>query len=164
MITPSQPFQPRMNIILLMIAVRSIRKIHWMFVLCRNNVDILGLGIPFLAVVVSGILLDLVATGCTLRNSKKRWENTDYIGIGCFVVGSLIESGYDIMRNSFIKDANNTGKPYLGGFAHFVVHPNYFGFMLWRSGMFMLSANIYTAIISIGIYWIIIAFYVFLHV
>jgi len=63
----------------------------------------------------------------------------DYIGIGLFIAGSVLETLTEILRKKW-KD-QNPGKPYLQGFNRMVQHPNYLGFLLWRTGNTLLCGN-----------------------
>ena len=73
----------------------------------------------------------------------------DTIGFTLFLIGSGIETAYDIMRDIYKEQPSNKGKPYLDGLAKHVVHPNYFGYLMWRTGLSMMSgSNIWTLITS----------------
>lgn len=62
-------------------------------------------------------------------------NNWIYIGAGIFLVGSLLELISNIQRHRFKRDPNNEGKLFTGGLFSLVIHPNYTGYILWRSAI-----------------------------
>ena len=61
------------------------------------------------------------------------------IGAVFFVIGSLIEFTSDFQLNHFKRDINNQGKLYTGGLFSVVIHPNYTGYILWRSALALMT-------------------------
>lgn len=83
---------------------------------------------------------------------NKPFDGFDYIGVGLFIIGCLLNSGSEILRNQWKKKPENKGKIYSGGFFRFSRHINYFGDILWVSAYAILTRNIYAAIIPIFLF------------
>ena len=64
------------------------------------------------------------------------------VGLVLFGIGSILETGHDILLKRFKSNPSNKGKFYDQGFAKYIAYPNYAGYILFRSGQGMLSNNI----------------------
>lgn len=76
----------------------------------------------------------------------------DYLAIILFIVGSVLNSGGEILRNKWKKDPENKGKIYTGGFFKYSRHINYFGDILWVTAYAIITRNWYAAIIPIFLF------------
>lgn len=74
----------------------------------------------------------------------------EYIGIVLFVTGSYLNTGSEIRRLHWKKDPQNMGKIYDKGLFRYSRHINYFGDMVWATGMALISGSIW--IFSIPLY------------
>ena len=63
-------------------------------------------------------------------------------GLVLFGIGSILETGHDILLKRFKSNPSNKGKFYDQGFAKYIAYPNYAGYILFRSGQGILSNNI----------------------
>jgi hypothetical protein len=54
-----------------------------------------------------------------------------YVGIALFLIGSLINSGSELIRDKWKKNPANKGVLYTGGLFRYSMHVNYFGDLLW---------------------------------
>jgi protein-S-isoprenylcysteine O-methyltransferase Ste14 len=59
---------------------------------------------------------------------------TRVLGLVLFVIGSYVETAADAGRKTFKNDPRSKGKVYTGGLFGLVRHPNFAGYLLWRSG------------------------------
>jgi protein-S-isoprenylcysteine O-methyltransferase Ste14 len=75
----------------------------------------------------------------------------DGLAIGLFCVGSLINTYSEILRDNWRKKPENRGKLYTGGLFRYARHVNYFGDILWVSGFALLTRNIWSALIPLGL-------------
>jgi len=73
----------------------------------------------------------------------------EFIGIGLFVIGSYINTGSEIMRHKWKKDPINEGKIYDKGLFKYSMHINYFGDVVWATGMALISGSIWIFIIPL---------------
>jgi len=134
----SEPPLTRMNILLYFVGIRVLRQLLWL------KFNVLELQ-PTTAVVIQifTFINDILAITLAARNNSPSPNLTDKIGIFLFTIGSLLETGYDYQRWAFKQDPSNAGKPYMEGLAKYVVHPNYLGYTVWRTGFALVSGNPY---------------------
>jgi steroid 5-alpha reductase family enzyme len=74
---------------------------------------------------------------------------SEYFGIGLFVIGSYLNTGSEIMRLRWKKDPQNKGRIYGKGLFRFSMHINYFGDMVWATGMALISGSIWIFLIPL---------------
>ncbi|ETO20122.1 hypothetical protein RFI_17095 [Reticulomyxa filosa] len=146
--TPSKANSKRLQVLLACVAVRALRQSLWIMKFVHTDMNVGG------AIFVScwNFIIDSLMILGAARHPKKTESDellvSDYIGLGLFALGSIMETGYDYQKDVFKKDPANTGKPFFGGvFGSLVVHPNYLGYTLWRTGMCVLSGQWWTATI-----------------
>jgi steroid 5-alpha reductase family enzyme len=72
-----------------------------------------------------------------------------YVGIALFLIGSLINSGSELIRDKWKKNPANKGVLYTGGLFRYSMHVNYFGDLLWVSGLAFMTANIWSVIVPL---------------
>jgi len=138
------PPSPRSIVVVAMTAITSLRSILWGAYIYSQPISILDV------VLYGGLeyFSDYLIWVLTARNQLLALRGVDYVGIGFFVVGSLLESLADL-RRKWWKDSNPPGKPYVEGFNAVVQHPNYLGYMIWRCSHAVLSGNmIYAGLIG----------------
>jgi protein-S-isoprenylcysteine O-methyltransferase Ste14 len=73
----------------------------------------------------------------------------DYLAVLLFVVGCVLNSGSEIMRDRWKKIPENKGKIYTGGLFRYSRHINYFGDLLWITAYAMVTGNIWSAFIPV---------------
>jgi len=71
----------------------------------------------------------------------------EFIGIGLFVIGSYMNTVSEIMRLKWKKAPENKGKIYDQGLFRYSMHINYFGDIVWATGMALISGNIWIFLI-----------------
>ncbi|KAJ7607390.1 hypothetical protein FB45DRAFT_948196 [Roridomyces roridus] len=72
-----------------------------------------------------------------------------WVGVGLFSVGIVMELVAEEGRKAFKKNPKNVGKVYDQGLWSLVRHPNYLGFNLWRAGIALATGSLAaTAILS----------------
>jgi steroid 5-alpha reductase family enzyme len=73
----------------------------------------------------------------------------EYIGIGFFIIGSYLNTGSEIMRLRWKKDSRHDGLIYVKGLFRYSMHINYFGDVVWATGMALISGSIWIFLIPI---------------
>jgi len=76
----------------------------------------------------------------------------DYFGIAIFIIGCVLNSGGEILRNQWKKHPENKGKIYTGGFFRYSRHINYFGDLLWVTGYAIITHNWWSALIPVMLF------------
>ncbi|MCO5287137.1 MAG: DUF1295 domain-containing protein [Chitinophagaceae bacterium] len=73
--------------------------------------------------------------------TSKPIDFIDIFGITLFVVGSVVNTGGEILRNQWKKNPDNKGKIYTRGFFKYSRHINYFGDILWVTAYAIMTRN-----------------------
>lgn len=81
--------------------------------------------------------------------TSKPIDLIDIFGIILFVVGSVMNTGGEILRNQWKKNPDNKGKIYTEGFFKYSRHINYFGDMLWVIAYAIITRNWFAVSIPI---------------
>lgn len=82
------------------------------------------------------------------------WSETSfYAALPVFTLGIAVENISEIQRKAFKDDPKNTGKLYTGGLFGVVRHPNYLGYMLWRSSFALATGGWAWAAVNIAAFW-----------
>lgn len=76
----------------------------------------------------------------------------DYFTIVLFVVGCILNSGGEILRNEWKKNPDNKEKIYTEGFFKYARHINYFGDILWVTAYALMTRNWYAATIPVFLF------------
>lgn len=79
-------------------------------------------------------------------------DGLDYFAIGLFIIGCVLNSGGEILRNEWKKKAENKGKIYTKGFFKYSRHINYFGDILWVIAYALITKNWYSIAIPIFLF------------
>lgn len=79
-------------------------------------------------------------------------DGLDYFAIGLFVIGCILNSGGEILRNEWKKKPENKGKIYTKGFFKYSRHINYFGDILWVTAYALITKNWYSITIPIFLF------------
>lgn len=79
-------------------------------------------------------------------------DGLDYLAIGLFIIGCILNSGGEILRNKWKRKAENKGKIYTKGFFKYSRHINYFGDILWVSAYALITKNWYSITIPIFLF------------
>lgn len=85
-------------------------------------------------------------------------DRIDYLAITIFMVGCILNSGGEILRNKWKKEPANKGKIYTQGFFKYSRHINYFGDMLWVIAYAIITRNWFAVSIPIFLFFLF-AFY-----
>lgn len=75
---------------------------------------------------------------------SKPIDALDYFAIGLFIVGCVLNSGAEILRNRWKKQPGNKGKIYTRGLFKYSRHINYFGDILWVTAYAIVTRNWYS--------------------
>ena len=77
----------------------------------------------------------------------------DYIAIFLFVLGSILNTGGEILRDQWKKKPGNKGKIYTGGFFRYSRHINYFGDILWVTAYALVTKNLWSVIVPVLLFF-----------
>jgi protein-S-isoprenylcysteine O-methyltransferase Ste14 len=83
---------------------------------------------------------------------SKPIDSLDYFAIAIFVVGCVLNSGGEILRDKWKKDPENKGKIYTQGFFKYSRHINYFGDILWVIAYAIITKNVWSITIPIFLF------------
>jgi protein-S-isoprenylcysteine O-methyltransferase Ste14 len=84
--------------------------------------------------------------------TSKSLDSLDFIAIALFIVGSVLNSGSEILRDKWKKKPENKGKIYIEGFFRYSRHINYFGDILWVIAYAIITRNWYATIIPVFLF------------
>ncbi|MGE6598818.1 methyltransferase family protein [Bacillus proteolyticus] len=73
------------------------------------------------------------------------------IGWMLFLGGSILNTVSELLRKPFKDNPANQGKLYTGGLFKYAIHINYLGDCLWVLGLALISNNIYSLLIPLGL-------------
>ena len=76
----------------------------------------------------------------------------DAMGIVLFLLGSVINTTAEVLRDRWKRYPANKGRIYTGGLFAYSRHINYFGDLLWVSGYAVLTRNGYAALIPVFLF------------
>lgn len=117
---------------------------------------------PWLEITVVCIELSLIYTAYAILGGRNARPvgTTAFVGIGLFAIGSYLNTGSELMRARWKKDPGNTGKIYDQGLFRYSRHINYFGDVVWSTGMALISGSFWIVLVptymSLG--------FIFLHI
>lgn len=84
--------------------------------------------------------------------TSHRIDSLDFFAMLLFVIGCVLNSGGEILRNNWKKDPENKGKIYTLGFFKYSRHINYFGDILWVTAYAIVTKNWYAVTIPVFIF------------
>ncbi|GAB1405169.1 MAG: DUF1295 domain-containing protein [Lentimicrobiaceae bacterium] len=84
--------------------------------------------------------------------TSKPIDYVDIFGIVLFVVGSVLNTGSEILRYQWKKNPDNQGKIYTRGFFKYSRHINYFGDILWVTAYAIVTRNWYAVSIPVFLF------------
>ncbi len=73
------------------------------------------------------------------------------LGWVLFVGGSMLNTVSELLRKPFKDNPDNQGMLYTGGLFKYAIHINYLGDCLWVLGLALISNNIYSLLIPLGL-------------
>jgi len=79
-------------------------------------------------------------------------DGLDYFAIALFVIGCILNSGSEILRNSWKQKPEHKGKLYTRGFFKYSRHINYFGDVLWVTAYALITRNWYAVSIPVFLF------------
>lgn len=79
-------------------------------------------------------------------------DGLDYFAIALFIIGCVLNSGGEILRNKWKKNPENKGKIYTEGFFKYSRHINYFGDILWVVAYALITKNVWAVTIPIFLF------------
>jgi steroid 5-alpha reductase family enzyme len=108
---------------------------------------------PFLFVVQS--LLGYLGS-----RSTAPWHWVDWVALGLYIVGSLLNTGSEFQRKRWKLDPDHRGHLYTRGLFSLSMHINYFGDALLFTGFALLTTSLWTLLIPL----LMTALFVFVHI
>ena len=88
---------------------------------------------------------------------SKPIDGLDYAAMALFIIGCVLNTGGEILRDLWKRKPENKGKIYTKGFFKFSRHINYFGDLLWVSAYALITRNVW----AIGIPVFLFCFFAF---
>jgi len=85
-------------------------------------------------------------------STSRSIDGLDYFGVALFVIGCIINSGGEMLRDQWKKKPENIGKIYTEGFFRFSRHINYFGDLLWVSAYAIITKNVWSITIPVFLF------------
>ncbi|MNI02737.1 3-oxo-5-alpha-steroid 4-dehydrogenase [compost metagenome] len=82
------------------------------------------------------------------------------LGWVLFFVGSMLNTVSELLRKPFKDNPANKGKLYSGGLFKYAIHINYLGDCLWVLGLALISNNIYSLLIPLGLFLVFVFGYI----
>lgn len=130
---------PYYSVVAFMALVASIRHVFWKLYITEQ---VLPLSFAFIVSAFNTAFngLNVMMSFWNLKSnaigsSKYMFDSpTRTIGLGLFVMGSLLETCSELQRKEFKDDQRNAGKLYTSGLFSLARHINFGGYMLWRVG------------------------------
>ncbi len=80
---------------------------------------------------------------------SKPIDGLDYFALAIFIIGCVLNSGGEILRDRWKKNPENKGKIYTKGFFKYSRHINYFGDVLWVIAYALITKNVWSITIPI---------------
>ena len=116
-----------------------------------TNFYLLKRQMPWMEIIIVCIELSIIhSTYAVLGGQVTRSVGIiEFIGIGLFVIGSYLNTGSELMRYHWKKDPQNSGKIYDQGLFKYSMHINYFGDVVWATGMALISGSIWIFLIPL---------------
>jgi steroid 5-alpha reductase family enzyme len=96
--------------------------------------------------------LDSVAILMTLKSRREAWPLFDNLVLFFFFLGVLLERIPEFDRVLFKSRKENKGKMHIVGFHSYLVHPNYLGYLVWRSSLFAFSSVVQLQLLVVLIF------------
>lgn len=116
-------------------SVRVLRQILWALFFTVAALPVSGGAM----ISMFNIFLDTIAIVSAHRIKSEPPAALLAAGVAIFFVGIVFELGSETQRLLYKRDPATKGKPYVGGLFSVCVHANYFGYTLWRIGIFLTS-------------------------
>lgn len=79
-------------------------------------------------------------------------DGADYFAIGLFIIGCVLNTAGETLRDIWKKRPENQGKLYTGGFFKYSRHINYFGDLLWVTAYAIITRNWYASAIPVFLF------------
>lgn len=76
----------------------------------------------------------------------------DGLAVFLFLVGSVINTLSEVLRDQWKKDIRNKGKLYTDGLFKYAIHINYFGDVVWVSGFALLTRNLWSGVMPVFLF------------
>ena len=108
-----------------------------------TNFYLLKRTMPWTEIVVVCIELAVIHTSYAILGGQvvQPLGVLEFIGICLFVFGSYLNTGSELLRLQWKKDPHHKGKLYDEGLFRYSMHINYFGDMVWSTGMALISGS-----------------------
>lgn len=124
--------------------ITSIRLSYMMIFLLKRKIPWEeSIGVPF------AFALYFIGFSLLVLPTSEPIDFIDFLAILIFIIGSVLNSGGEVLRNKWKMNPENKGKIYTGGFFKYSRHINYFGDVLWVTAYAIITRNWYAISIPI---------------
>lgn len=79
-------------------------------------------------------------------------DGLDFLAVGVFIIGCVLNTRGEILRNNWKGKSENKGKLYTRGLFKYSRHINYFGDLLWVIAYALVTKNIWSATIPVFLF------------
>ncbi len=79
-------------------------------------------------------------------------DGLDFLAVGVFIIGCVLNTRGEILRNNWKGKSENKGKLYTQGLFKYSRHINYFGDLLWVIAYALVTKNIWSATIPVFLF------------
>jgi len=126
----------RRYLIQILFLIRTVSQIIW--ALYFNNMDIAVKNSIIIA--MFNALTDSICAICNhYAHHSFSLDPISQLGLFLFLFGIVAERIPEWQRYIFKSNPKNNGKPHMGGLYSKLVHFNYFGYAIWRFGLFIFA-------------------------
>lgn len=118
-----------------LVFIAAVRQVYWTYAICTYKFPVRAA----VSVAVFNFVMDALNGILLSRKHSGAMGLVQWLGLALFVMGSLLETGSEVLRTIWKQHPAHRGKPYTGGLFAYAVHINYFGYTLWRLGMTLVA-------------------------
>ena len=110
-----------------------------------TNFYLLKRNMPWTEILVVCLELSLIHGAYALLGGQVAQPvgTIEFIGVGLFVMGSYLNTGSELQRAQWKRDPKNTGRIFDQGLFQYSMHINYFGDVVWSTGMALISGSLW---------------------
>lgn len=116
-----------------------------------TNFYLLKRAMPWAEIIVVCVELSLIHMAYAILGGQvaRPIGLLESLGIGLFVIGSYLNTGSELMRAQWKKDPSHRGKIYDQGLFKYSMHINYFGDLVWSTGMVLIAGSLWIVLIPL---------------
>jgi protein-S-isoprenylcysteine O-methyltransferase Ste14 len=116
-----------------------------------TNFHLLKREMPWVEIFVVCVELSVIHTACAVLGGRNAEPVGAFalVGIGLFAIGSYLNTGSELMRARWKKDPDHDRRIYDQGLFRHSMHINYFGDLVWSTGLALISGSVWIALVPV---------------